>query len=37
VQIEESIASVNRFLNKCEQLLERFEKVLGKFDGRETG
>jgi hypothetical protein len=32
-QIEESIANFNRFMNRCEQLLERFEKVLGKFDG----
>ena len=33
-QIEESIVSINRFINRCEQLLERFEKVLGKFDGQ---
>jgi hypothetical protein len=36
-QIEESIANFNRFMNRCEQLLERFEKVLSKFDGQKTG
>ena len=36
-QIEESIANFNRFMNRCEQLVERFEKVLSKFDGQKTG